>query len=135
MCQLRIHWQRRCEVEVSRMERLKPVDVRNVAFGKPPIGRRGYDESEVDTFLDRVEQTLSQLYHEIALLRGEPTTPGGVGGQQLALPAGPASPAGPNSADHAILAELDQIKLRLARIENAVTAAARPAVNPTFGNF
>jgi DivIVA domain-containing protein len=114
------------------MERLKPVDVRNVAFGKPPIGRRGYDESEVDTFLDRVEQTLSQLYHEIALLRGEPTTPGGVGAQQLALPAGPSSPG---SGEHAILAELDQIKLRLARIENAVTANARSAVNPTFGNF
>ena len=32
-------------------------------------------------------------------------------------------------------AELDQIKLRLARIENAVTNHARPAPNPTFGNF
>ena len=114
------------------MERLKPVDVRNVAFGKPPIGRRGYDESEVDAFLDRVEETLSQLYHEIALLRGEPTTPGGVGGPQLALPAGQ---GGANPGEQAILAELDQIKLRLARIENAMTPAQRPAINPTFGNF
>ena len=71
------------------MERLKPVDVRNVAFSKPRPGRRGYDETEVDTFLDLVERTLSQLYHEIALLRGEPTTPGGVGVMQLALPSGP----------------------------------------------
>jgi len=107
-----------------------------VAFGKPPIGRRGYDESEVDAFLDRVEATLSQLYHEIALLRGEPTTPGGVGGQQLALPAGSGGTGGgPNPAEQAILAELDQIKLRLARIENAVTGTQRPAINPTFGNF
>jgi DivIVA domain-containing protein len=118
--------------EVARMERLRPVDIRNIAFGKPPIGRRGYDESEVDAFLDHVEQTLSQLYHEIALLRGEPTAPGGVGGQQLALPSGH---AGANVGEQAILAELDQIKLRLARIESAVTATARPARNPTFGNF
>jgi DivIVA domain-containing protein len=127
------------------MDRLKPVDVRNVAFGKPPIGRRGYDESEVDAFLDQVEQTLSQLYHEIALLRGEPTAPGGVGGQ-LALPGGPGpggaggplagtNLAGPNAGEQAILAELDQIKLRLARIENAVTSAPRPTPNPTFGSF
>jgi DivIVA domain-containing protein len=124
------------------MDRLKPVDVRNVAFGKPPIGRRGYDEAEVDAFLDRVEQTLSQLYHEVALLRGEPTAPGGVG-KQLALPGGPDGGPGsgsgdygdPNPAEQAILAELDQIKLRLARIENAVTNHARPAPNPTFGNF
>jgi DivIVA domain-containing protein len=117
------------------MDRLKPVDVRNAAFGKPPIGRRGYDEAEVDAFLDRVEQTLSQLYHEIALLRGEPTAPGV--DKQLALPGGPGGSAAgdPNLGEHAILAELDQIKLRLARIENAVTNHARPAPNPMFGNF
>ena len=54
-----------------------------VAFSKPPPGRRGYDETEVDLFLDAVEQTLSMLYHEIALLRGEPTTPGGVGARAV----------------------------------------------------
>jgi DivIVA domain-containing protein len=102
------------------MERLRPVDVRNVAFGKPPPGRRGYDEAEVDAFLDAVEQTLSALYHEIGLLRGEPTTPGGVGGKQLALPGGP---SGGPSSESAVLAELDQIKLRLARIEAALTPA------------
>jgi DivIVA domain-containing protein len=100
------------------MDRLRPVDVRNVAFGKPPVGRRGYDEGEVDAFLDRVENTLSQLYHEIALLRDEPTTPGGLGGKQLALPSGQ---NGSHPAEQAILAELDQIKLRLARIETVVT--------------
>jgi DivIVA domain-containing protein len=30
-------------------------DVRNVAFSKPSIGKRGYNEDEVDAFLDRVE--------------------------------------------------------------------------------
>lgn len=108
------------------MDRLRPVDVRNVAFGKPPVGRRGYDESEVDAFLDRVERTLSQLYHEIALLRDEPTTPGGVGGLQLALPSAPSAAngsSGSHPVEQAILAELDQIKLRLARIETVVTPA------------
>jgi DivIVA domain-containing protein len=29
-----------------------------VAFSKPPIGKRGYNEDEVDAFLDRVEEQL-----------------------------------------------------------------------------
>ncbi len=29
-------------------------DVRDAAFSKPPIGRRGYNEDEVDEFLDWV---------------------------------------------------------------------------------
>lgn len=33
---------------------LTPEQVRNVAFSKPPIGARGYNEDEVDAFLDRV---------------------------------------------------------------------------------
>lgn len=33
-------------------------DVRTAAFGKPPRGRRGYQESQVDKFLDRIEDTL-----------------------------------------------------------------------------
>lgn len=37
---------------------LTPDDVRNAAFPKPPIGRRGYDEDQVDDFLDRVEAAL-----------------------------------------------------------------------------
>jgi DivIVA domain-containing protein len=33
-------------------------DIVNVAFSKPPLGRRGYNEDEVDAFLDRVERKL-----------------------------------------------------------------------------
>lgn len=40
---------------------LTPADVHNVAFSKPPIGKRGYNEDEVDQFLDLVEDTLAQL--------------------------------------------------------------------------
>lgn len=43
---------------------LTPADVHNVAFSKPPIGKRGYNEDEVDTFLDLVEDALAQLQDE-----------------------------------------------------------------------
>lgn len=34
-------------------------DVHNVAFSKPPFGQRGYNEDEVDDFLDIVERRLA----------------------------------------------------------------------------
>ncbi len=37
---------------------LTPEQVRNVAFSKPPLGKRGYNEDEVDAFLDLVETAL-----------------------------------------------------------------------------
>ncbi len=44
--------------------RLTPADVHNVAFSKPPIGKRGYNEDEVDQFLDFVEAELTRLINE-----------------------------------------------------------------------
>jgi DivIVA domain-containing protein len=43
---------------------LMPADVANVAFSKPPLGTRGYDEDEVDAFLDLVEAELARLIQE-----------------------------------------------------------------------
>ncbi len=37
---------------------LTPADVDNVAFSRPPRGKRGYDEHEVDAFLDRIRAKL-----------------------------------------------------------------------------
>lgn len=34
------------------------ADIRRIAFHRPPRGRRGYQESQVDAFLDRIEATL-----------------------------------------------------------------------------
>ncbi|MCH9640547.1 MAG: DivIVA domain-containing protein [Actinomycetia bacterium] len=48
---------------------LTPADVHNVAFSKPPIGKRGYNEDEVDAFLDLVENELSRLIEENSDLR------------------------------------------------------------------
>lgn len=43
---------------------LSPGDVHNVAFSKSPIGKRGYNEEEVDAFLDLVEAELARLINE-----------------------------------------------------------------------
>ena len=60
---------------------LTPAEVHNVAFKKPPIGKRGYDEEEVDAFLDIVEVELSRLIEENNDLRARfgcgPARPGG----------------------------------------------------------
>ncbi|ODR11343.1 cell wall synthesis protein [Mycolicibacillus koreensis] len=48
---------------------LTPADVHNVAFSKPPIGKRGYNEDEVDAFLDLVEGELARLLEENSDLR------------------------------------------------------------------
>jgi DivIVA domain-containing protein len=46
---------------------LTAEQVRDTAFSNPPIGKRGYNEDQVDAFLDRVEATLR-----------DPAAPGGV---------------------------------------------------------
>lgn len=43
---------------------LTPADVSNVEFKKPRMGKRGYDEDEVDDFLDRLEAELARLIEE-----------------------------------------------------------------------
>lgn len=50
---------------------LTPADVHNVAFSKPPIGKRGYNEDEVDAFLDLVEAELARLIEENNELRSQ----------------------------------------------------------------
>lgn len=53
---------------------LTPADVHNVAFSKPPIGKRGYNEDEVDAFLDLVEAELARLVEENNDLRSQVET-------------------------------------------------------------
>jgi DivIVA domain-containing protein len=54
---------------------LTPAEVHNVAFKKPPIGKRGYDEEEVDAFLDVVEVELARLIEENNDLRANGSGP------------------------------------------------------------
>jgi DivIVA domain-containing protein len=44
---------------------LTPADIHNVAFSKPPVGRDGYNEDEVDAFLDLVESELTRLIETV----------------------------------------------------------------------
>ena len=50
---------------------LTPADVHNVAFSRPPIGKRGYHEDEVDAFLDVLEGELARLIEENNDLRNQ----------------------------------------------------------------
>jgi DivIVA domain-containing protein len=39
---------------------LTAIEARETSFGRPPMGRRGY-EDEVDAFLTKAEATIAQL--------------------------------------------------------------------------
>ncbi|GAA0803639.1 DivIVA domain-containing protein [Spirilliplanes yamanashiensis] len=95
---------------------LTPADVHNVAFKKPPIGKRGYDEEEVDAFLDEVERELARLIEENNELRAQVERGGG---------RGPA-PAGPG-ADPRLAAELNDMKAQLDRVQRDKAAAEQAA--------
>ncbi len=82
---------------------LTPADVQAVRFTKAAFGKRGYDEDEVDAFLDVVAQTLIALQDELAMLRGSPSPETSYGTS--------------TAAETAMRAELDGIKQRLSRLE------------------
>jgi DivIVA domain-containing protein len=44
---------------------ITPADVRAIAFNRAPIGRRGYHEDEVDSFLELVEEELDRLIKQV----------------------------------------------------------------------
>jgi DivIVA domain-containing protein len=94
---------------------LTPADVHNVAFKKPPIGKRGYDEEEVDAFLDEVERELARLIEENSELRAQMERGGGGRG-----------PAGPG-ADPRLAAENAELKVQLDRVQRDKSAAEQAA--------
>src|SRR5579875_2132993 len=94
---------------------LTPAEVHNVAFKKPPIGKRGYDEEEVDAFLDIVEVELSRLIEENNDLRARLSS-----GQPA-----PADGDGAGGADPAELAaaheENSRLQSRIGELERAMS--------------
>src|SRR3954469_8788016 len=86
---------------------LTPAEVHNVAFKKPPIGKRGYDEEEVDAFLDIVEVELARLIEENNDLRA-----------RVGSGAGPAP--GPGAAAGADPAELAAAREENGRLQGRV---------------
>jgi DivIVA domain-containing protein len=95
---------------------LTPADVHNVTFKKPPIGKRGYGEEEVDAFLDELEQELTRLIEENNDLRTQLERGGGRG----------RAPAGP-SADPRLAAELGDVRSQLDRVQRDKAAAEQAA--------
>ncbi|MGH3680367.1 MAG: DivIVA domain-containing protein [Natronosporangium sp.] len=95
---------------------LTPADVHNVAFKKPPIGKRGYDEEEVDAFLDEVERELARLIEENSELRANLERGGG----------GRGAPPGAG-ADPRLLQENADLKAQLDRIGRDKSAAEQAA--------
>ena len=82
---------------------LTPADVHNVVFKKPPIGKRGYDEDEVDAFLDVVEAELARLIEEnnelrAGAVRSGPRMERGPGAGSRARPGGRRSAAAGRSS-------------------------------------
>jgi DivIVA domain-containing protein len=74
---------------------LTPADVHNVVFKKPPIGKRGYDEDEVDAFLDVVEAELARLIEENNDLRASGGGSGARDDRPESAPMTVAAPAPP----------------------------------------
>jgi DivIVA domain-containing protein len=91
---------------------LTPADIHNTAFKRPPIGKRGYDEEEVDAFLDEVEQELIRLLEENAALQDQM--------RQGARPA-----AGPVSTS--LSAEYADLMAQLERMQEARSRAEQNA--------
>ncbi|ADD43656.1 DivIVA domain-containing protein [Stackebrandtia nassauensis] len=88
---------------------LTPADVHSISFKKAPIGNRGYDEDEVDNFLDEVERELERLIEANNQLRKQ--------NEQLAAGA----PAG--SVDNAeLLAEFERLQHEKVQAEKAAAA-------------
>jgi DivIVA domain-containing protein len=99
---------------------LTPADVHNVAFKKPPIGKRGYDEEEVDAFLDEVERELARLIEENNDLRSQ------VERARSGQPAAPA--AGANDAETRRLAQENaDLKGQMERLRQEKAAAQQAA--------
>ena len=87
---------------------LTPADVHNVAFSKPPIGKRGYNEDEVDQFLDLVEDTLAQLQDENDELRARVEELGEGKGQSAPAAAAPAAAANNNVDEAAVRRRVEE---------------------------
>ncbi|AGZ41640.1 DivIVA domain-containing protein [Actinoplanes friuliensis] len=94
---------------------LTPADIHNMAFKKPPIGKRGYDEEEVDAFLDELEQELIRLLEENNALHGQ-VQRGGAGG-----------PSGPAPSSMALNAEFSDLSAQLERMQEARARAEQNA--------
>ena len=110
--------------------RLTPADVHNVAFKKPSIGKRGYDEDEVDAFLDLVEAELSRLIEE-----NNELTQRLAGAPAGAFAGGPPSEQPPQHQPEVAQQNVEQPPVETARSADrpvSVQKAPEPAPEPAY---
>jgi DivIVA domain-containing protein len=105
---------------------LTPADVHNVVFKKPPIGKRGYDEDEVDAFLDVVEAELARLIEENNELRAG-SSRGGARAEERPEP--PAPVQAPVAAAPAVQQPREDDSARASRMLALATETADRYVN------
>jgi len=106
---------------------LTPADVHNVAFKKPPIGKRGYDEDEVDAFLDEVERELARLIEENNDLKSQVerlqrSRPAPATGPQVV-----ASPTGPSENEQRLARENAEVKAQMQQLDQRLRQAQAAA--------
>jgi DivIVA domain-containing protein len=101
---------------------LTPAEVHNVVFKKPPIGKRGYDEEEVDAFLDIIEVELARLIEENKDLRDR-LDKGGVGAPPVAAGADGAALAAARDENKRLAARVSELDASLAQAKQAAAKA------------
>lgn len=100
------------------MDELTPDEVRAVVFDHAPMLRRGYDETQVDEFLDRVESAMISLYRALAEKQED-------GGRVAVRTTGPQ----PTAAHGAIAEQLiADARMRADQIVDGARAAAQQVV-------
>ena len=101
-------------------KRLTPVDVQQKEFR---LAVRGYNEREVDEFLDEVTEEMARLYAENTRLRAEAETRGGSVPQPSAAAPVPSTPA----ALHAFVAREQEFLKQLAGLIQEHARAVKEA--------
>jgi DivIVA domain-containing protein len=109
---------------------ITPADIHNVDFKKPPIGKRGYDEEEVDALLEEASQEMLRLLDENGALTARLREGGGVVAGPAALDAEVAELSahlqymreGLARAEH----EAREMQVQLERAQDEVRASTQP---------
>src|SRR6476619_7189819 len=105
---------------------LTPEDVANKQFTSTRL-KPGYDETEVDEFLDEVEAELTRLYRENDELRSK-VAAAGRGAPDTAPAAVPTQAPAAVDPNPALARENDELRQKLAATQRQLTEAAnRPA--------
>jgi DivIVA domain-containing protein len=113
---------------------LTPADVHSIVFKKAPVGNPGFDEDEVDAFLDEVEHELGHLYEENNALRTQLEGSGLPG----SAPQTPRVDEPTVDELHHVMVQIDQARQDQAAAEQAVWVLQtkleqiRPPTDPAY---